>query len=155
MGYTFGNAPFLLAQVLACIVLIFFLLVFGPNLFNVFVRDFPIVTNKRRTLVLVDQIQRELFVYRHHQHHKLMLRIIYSRRVLLFRNRRCVTLGSAGCADELCPLLGWCELCGIAGSWACSVWAYQQCFCLGLFLILNIIESQLITLGAREYGLTH
>ncbi len=59
----FSNAPFLLAQVLACIVLIFFLLVFGPNLFNVFVRDFPIVTNKRRTLVLVDQIQRELSSY--------------------------------------------------------------------------------------------
>lgn len=59
----FSSAPFLLAQVLGCVVLIFFLLVFGPNLFHVFIRDFPVVTDKRRALVLVDQIQRELSSY--------------------------------------------------------------------------------------------
>ena len=58
-----SNAPLLLAQIFGCLILIFFLLVFGPNLFNVFIRDFPIVTNKRRALVLVNHIQRELSAY--------------------------------------------------------------------------------------------
>ena len=64
MGLTmFSSAPLLLAQIFACIILIFFLLVFGPGLFSVFIKDFPIVTNKRRALVLVNQIQRELSGY--------------------------------------------------------------------------------------------
>ncbi|OFC71938.1 AI-2E family transporter [Alteromonas confluentis] len=58
-----SSAPLLLAQIFGCLILIFFLLVFGPNLFNVFIRDFPIVTNKRRALVLVNHIQRELSAY--------------------------------------------------------------------------------------------
>ncbi len=64
MGLTlFSNAPLLLAQIFGCIILIFFLLVFGPGLFNVFIQDFPVVTNKRRALILVNQIQRELSAY--------------------------------------------------------------------------------------------
>ncbi|MBD3585470.1 AI-2E family transporter [Salinimonas sp. HHU 13199] len=58
-----SNAPLLLAQIFACLIFIFFLLVFGPGLFKVFIRDFPIVTNKRRALVLVHHIQRELSAY--------------------------------------------------------------------------------------------
>jgi predicted PurR-regulated permease PerM len=76
-----------------------------------------------------------------------LLRVSYSRRVLLFRNRRCVTLGSAGCADELVPYLG-----GVASCVVLLVVGLVQ-FGLtssaflpaGLFLVLNIIESQLIT----------
>jgi len=144
----FSNAPFLLAQVLACIVLIFFLLVFGPNLFNVFVRDFPIVTNKRRTLVLVDQIQRELSSY------IVTISIINS----------CLGLATAGVFYYLgiddallwgalvalmnfVPYLG-----GVASCVVLLVVGLVQ-FGLtssaflpaGLFLVLNIIESQLIT----------
>lgn len=144
----FSNAPFLLAQVLACIVLIFFLLVFGPNLFNVFVRDFPIVTNKRRTLVLVDQIQRELSSY------IVTISIINS----------CLGLATAGVfyylgiEDALLwgalvalmnfvPYLG-----GVASCVVLLVVGLVQ-FGLtssaflpaGLFLVLNIVESQLIT----------
>ena len=144
----FSNAPFLLAQVLGCIVLIFFLLVFGPNLFNVFVRDFPIVTNKRRTLVLVDQIQRELSSY------IVTISIINS----------CLGLATAGVfyylgiEDALLwgalvalmnfvPYLG-----GVASCVVLLVVGLVQ-FGLtssaflpaGLFLVLNIIESQLIT----------
>lgn len=64
MGFTLlGNAPLLLAQIFACIILIFFLLVFGPGLFHVVIRDFPIITNKRKALVLVNHIQRELSAY--------------------------------------------------------------------------------------------
>ena len=64
MGLTlFSNAPLLLAQMLACVVFIFFLLVYGPSLFNVFIRNFPVVTNKRRAMVLVNHIQKELSGY--------------------------------------------------------------------------------------------
>lgn len=57
------GAPLLLAQLFGCMILILFLLVFGPELFNVFIKDFPIVTNKRRALVVVNHIQRELSNY--------------------------------------------------------------------------------------------
>ena len=43
--------------------MIFFLLVFGPGLFGVFIRDFPVVTDRQRTVVLVGQIQSELSAY--------------------------------------------------------------------------------------------
>ena len=149
MGITlFSNAPFLLAQVMACVVLIFFLLVFGPNLFHVFIRDFPVVTNKRRALVLVDQIQRELSAY------IVTISIINT----------CLGLATAGAfyylniEDALLwgalvalmnfvPYLG-----GIASSMVLLVVGVVQ-FGLtssaflpaGVFLFLNIIESQLIT----------
>ncbi|AXT39287.1 AI-2E family transporter [Alteromonas sp. BL110] len=149
MGITlFSNAPFLLAQVMACVVLIFFLLVFGPNLFHVFIRDFPVVTDKRRALVLVDQIQRELSAY------IVTISIINT----------CLGLATAGAfyylniEDALLwgalvalmnfvPYLG-----GIASSIVLLVVGVVQ-FGLtssaflpaGVFLVLNIIESQLIT----------
>ena len=149
MGITlFSNAPFLLAQVMACVVLIFFLLVFGPNLFHVFIRDFPVVTDKRRALVLVDQIQRELSAY------IVTISIINT----------CLGLATAGAfyylniEDALLwgalvalmnfvPYLG-----GIASSMVLLVVGIVQ-FGLassaflpaGVFLFLNIIESQLIT----------
>ncbi|WP_012519654.1 AI-2E family transporter [Alteromonas mediterranea] len=149
MGITlFSNAPFLLAQVMACVVLIFFLLVFGPNLFHVFIRDFPVVTDKRRALVLVDQIQRELSAY------IVTISIINT----------CLGLATAGAfyylniEDALLwgalvalmnfvPYLG-----GIASSMVLLVVGVVQ-FGLtssaflpaGVFLFLNIIESQLIT----------
>ena len=149
MGITlFSNAPFLLAQVMACIVLIFFLLVFGPNLFHVFIRDFPVVTDKRRALVLVDQIQRELSAY------IVTISIINT----------CLGLATAGAfyylkiEDALLwgalvalmnfvPYLG-----GIASCVVLLVVGLVQFGLVssaflpaGVFLILNIIESQLIT----------
>lgn len=149
MGLTlFSSAPFLLAQILACIVLIFFLLVFGPNLFHVFIRDFPVVTNKRRTLVLVDQIQRQLSSY------IVTISIINT----------CLGLATAGAFHYLgiedallwgalvalmnfVPYLG-----GIASCLVLLVVGLVQ-FGLasgaflpaGIFLALNIMESQLIT----------
>ena len=144
----FSNAPFLLAQVLACIVLIFFLLVFGPNLFNVFVKDFPIVTNKRQTLVLVDQIQRELSSY------IVTISIINS----------CLGLATAGMFYylDIEDALLWGALVGLmnfvpylGGVASCVVLLVvglvqfgltsSALMPAGLFLVLNIIESQLIT----------
>ncbi|NVK54700.1 MAG: AI-2E family transporter [Alteromonadaceae bacterium] len=58
-----SNAPFLFAQVFGSIILILFLLIYGQALFKVFIQDFPAVTNKRRTIVLVSQIQKRLSSY--------------------------------------------------------------------------------------------
>ena len=149
MGLTlFSNAPFLLAQIMGCVVLIFFLLVFGPNLFHVFIRDFPVVTDKRRALVLVDQIQRELSAY------IVTISIINT----------CLGLATAGAfyylkiEDALLwgalvalmnfvPYLG-----GIASSMVLLVVGVVQFgvtssafLPAGVFLLLNIFESQLIT----------
>ena len=144
----FSSAPFLLAQVLGCVVLIFFLLVFGPNLFHVFIRDFPMVTDKRRALVLVDQIQRELSSY------IVTISIINT----------CLGLATAGAfhyfgiEDALLwgalvalmnfvPYLG-----GIASCLVLLVVGLVQFGLTGsaflpasVFLTLNIVESQLIT----------
>jgi len=144
----FSNAPLLLAQVLACIVLIFFLLVFGPSLFHVFIRDFPIVTNKRRALVLVDQIQRELSSY------IVTISIINS----------CLGLATAGVFTYLGidDALLWGALVALlnfvpylGGLASCIVLLVVGLVQFGLtssvflpaamFLGLNIIESQLIT----------
>lgn len=149
MGITlFSNAPFLLAQVMACIVLIFFLLVFGPNLFHVFIRDFPVVTDKRRALVLVDQIQRELSAY------IVTISIINT----------CLGLATAGAFYYLKieDALLWGALVALmnfvpylGGIASCGVLLVVGLVQFGLasnaflpatvFLILNIIESQLIT----------
>ena len=58
-----ANAPFLIAQMFGSVILILFLLIFGPALFKVFIQDFPAVSNKRRTIVLVGQIQKRLSNY--------------------------------------------------------------------------------------------
>ncbi len=58
-----SSAPFLFAQVFGSIILILFLLIYGQALFKVFIQDFPAVTNKRRTIVLVSQIQKRLSNY--------------------------------------------------------------------------------------------
>ncbi len=58
-----AGAPLLLAQIFGSVILILFLLVYGPAVFRVVIRDFPMVTNKRRALVLVHQIQTRLSNY--------------------------------------------------------------------------------------------
>ncbi|GAA0854628.1 AI-2E family transporter [Aliiglaciecola litoralis] len=58
-----SNAPIIMAQLLASIILIVFLLIYGPALFNVFVQDFPHVKNKQGMIEMVDDIQRVLSQY--------------------------------------------------------------------------------------------
>lgn len=149
MGLTlFSSAPFLLAQLLGCIVLIFFLLVFGPSLFHVFIRDFPIVTDKRRALVLVEQIQQELSSY------IVTISIINT----------CLGLATAGAFHYLKieDALLWGALVALmnfvpylGGIASCVVLLIVGLVQFGLassaflpaavFLVLNIIESQLLT----------
>lgn len=58
-----GATPLVLAQLLTTVILIIFLLVFGPNLFTAFVDHFPSRREKRQTVALVRTIQRELSRY--------------------------------------------------------------------------------------------
>ncbi|MBT0587086.1 AI-2E family transporter [Alteromonas sp. SM 2104] len=57
------SGPIFIAQILGCMVLILFLLIFGPPLFHVFVQDFPVVKNKRRVTLLVKRVQKALSRY--------------------------------------------------------------------------------------------
>ena len=56
-------APIFMAQLFGSLMLILFLLIFGPSLFSVFVNDFPIVTDKKRANALVKRIQQALSDY--------------------------------------------------------------------------------------------
>ena len=149
MGLTlFSSAPLVLAQILACFVLIFFLLVFGPSLFHVFIRDFPIVTNKRRALVLVDQIQHELSSY------IVTISIINTclglatGGVFIYIGIEDALLwGALVALMNFVPYLG-----GIASCLVLLVVGLVQYgltssafLPAGIFLVLNIVESQLIT----------
>ncbi|WP_342807786.1 AI-2E family transporter [Alteromonas sp. M12] len=58
-----GATPTFIGQLLASLILILFLLIFGPSLFTVFIEDFPIVKNKKRTVFLVTKIQQTLSKY--------------------------------------------------------------------------------------------
>ncbi|MFN3582007.1 MAG: AI-2E family transporter [Pseudomonas sp.] len=56
-------APVMIAQLMTSIILIIFLLIFGPRLFAAFVNIFPQVQDKRRSILLVRTIQVELSRY--------------------------------------------------------------------------------------------
>ncbi|PLW82076.1 AI-2E family transporter [Kineobactrum sediminis] len=58
-----GGAPLIIAQLLTTIILILFLLVFGPGLFISFVNIFPRIQDKRRSIVLMKTIEVELSRY--------------------------------------------------------------------------------------------
>ncbi|MDO8862274.1 AI-2E family transporter [Haliea sp. E1-2-M8] len=58
-----SGAPWMIAQLLTTVMLILFLLVFGPGLFVSFVNTFPRIQDKRRSIVLVRTIQVELSRY--------------------------------------------------------------------------------------------
>ncbi len=60
---TLSSAPIYLAQMLGGVILVLFLLVYGRPLFNVFIDEFPIVSNKRKVKSLVKRIQLELSRY--------------------------------------------------------------------------------------------
>lgn len=55
--------PLFLAQLFSSLILILFLLIFGPPLFSVFVNEFPVVDNTHRAAALVKGIQQALSRY--------------------------------------------------------------------------------------------
>ena len=56
-------APIIIAQVLSCFILILFLLIFGPALFEAFIQNLPSPEKKDRAMGLVNSIQGELSRY--------------------------------------------------------------------------------------------
>ena len=58
-----GAAPVLLAQLLVSIILILFLLIFGPSLFNAFVEELPTKEKREKAVNLVSMTQAQLSRY--------------------------------------------------------------------------------------------
>lgn len=56
-------APFFLAQVLAGVILILFLLIFGPSLFNAFIKELPSKEKRSKAIRLVSMTQKQLSRY--------------------------------------------------------------------------------------------
>lgn len=58
-----GNAPVILAQWLASIILILFLLIYGPAVFDVVTNEFPVIKNKQQMASIANKIQQVLSRY--------------------------------------------------------------------------------------------
>ncbi|MEP1447488.1 MAG: AI-2E family transporter [Paraglaciecola sp.] len=58
-----GAAPVFLAQVLVSIILILFLLIFGPSLFNAFIKELPTKEKREKAINLVNMTQAQLSRY--------------------------------------------------------------------------------------------
>jgi len=58
-----GAAPVVIAQFTVCVILVLFLLIFGPNLYNTFIQVVPWISDKEEATRLVGRVQRELSRY--------------------------------------------------------------------------------------------
>lgn len=58
-----GAAPVVIAQFTVCVILVLFLLIFGPNLYDTFIEVVPSVRDKQKATQLVGRVQRELSRY--------------------------------------------------------------------------------------------
>jgi len=58
-----GATPIVVAQFLAFMILVLFLLIFGPRLYSSSIKIFPRVKDKQRATLLVENVQRELSRY--------------------------------------------------------------------------------------------
>ncbi|GAC16348.1 AI-2E family transporter [Aliiglaciecola lipolytica] len=140
--------PIFLAQLFGCIILILFLLIYGSPLFSVFISDFPIVENKEKANCLVQRIQHELSKY--------ILTISLVNLGLGVATAAC--LAYFGVQDYLLwgaiisflnfvpyvgPIIGLTilSMVGVVQFGATSLALLPG----GVFLVLNIIESQFVT----------
>ncbi|MCB1687479.1 MAG: AI-2E family transporter, partial [Halioglobus sp.] len=58
-----GAAPFIVAQIGIWLILVLFLLIYGPGLYNNFINLLPMIGNKRRTVLLVGRLRQQLSRY--------------------------------------------------------------------------------------------
>jgi len=58
-----GATPKVVAQLMTFVILVLFLLIFGPRLYDSFIDIFPMIRDKRRATVLVGRVQKELSRY--------------------------------------------------------------------------------------------
>ncbi|MFT7185428.1 MAG: putative PurR-regulated permease PerM [Pseudohongiellaceae bacterium] len=141
-------APMIIAQVLSCLILILFLLIFGPALFEAFIQCLPSSEKKERAMHLVDSIQKELSRY--------IITVSTINVVLGFATA--AALHIVGMEDALLwgalvgllnfmPYLG--AAIGVVILMLASVVQYGlglgMLIPVGIYLTLNLIESQFIT----------
>ncbi|CAA0100846.1 Putative transport protein YhhT [Halioglobus japonicus] len=58
-----GAAPFIVAQFGVWLILVLFLLIYGPGLYNNFINLLPMIANKRRAVLLVGRLRQQLSRY--------------------------------------------------------------------------------------------
>ncbi|MEZ5572529.1 MAG: AI-2E family transporter [Halioglobus sp.] len=58
-----GAAPFIAAQVAVWLILVLFLMIFGPGVYDNVINLFPVIRDKRRTTVLTGRLRHELSRY--------------------------------------------------------------------------------------------
>tara|TARA_R110002049_G_scaffold67693_1_gene175741 strand:- start:2556 stop:3734 length:1179 start_codon:yes stop_codon:yes gene_type:complete len=58
-----GAAPFIVAQFGVWLILLLFLLIYGPGLYNNFINLLPMIGNKRRAILLVGRLRQQLSRY--------------------------------------------------------------------------------------------
>ncbi|WP_421132157.1 AI-2E family transporter [Alteromonas sp. A079] len=140
--------PIFLAQVLGAIVLTLFLLIFGPPLSKVIINDFPIIKNRHRARALIKSIQQAL------SHYILTISIINTGLGALtaaglayFGVRDAILWGAIVGLLNFVPYIGSVISVGIL----LFVGVVQFGFIdtafipVGVFITLNILESQIIT----------
>ena len=140
--------PIFLAQVLGAIVLTLFLLIFGPPLSKVIINDFPIIKNRHRARALIKSIQQAL------SHYILTISIINTGLGALtatglayFGVRDAILWGAIVGLLNFVPYIGSVISAGIL----LFVGVVQFGFIdtafipVGVFITLNILESQIIT----------
>tara|TARA_R110001592_G_scaffold25598_2_gene97112 strand:+ start:6990 stop:8186 length:1197 start_codon:yes stop_codon:yes gene_type:complete len=148
-------APIIIAQVLSCFILILFLLIFGPALFEAFIQNLPSPEKKDRAMGLVNSIQGELSRYIITVSAINVALGIASAAVLhLWGMEDALLWGALVGLLNFMPYLG--AVIGVIVLILASVVQYgfgwDMLIPSGLYLTLNLIESQFITptiLGRR------
>ena len=148
-------APIIIAQVLSCLILILFLLIFGPALFEAFIQNLPSPEKKDRAMGLVNSIQGELSRYIITVSAINVALGIASAAVLhLWGMEDALLWGALVGLLNFMPYLG--AVIGVIVLILASVVQYgfgwDMLIPSGLYLTLNLIESQFITptiLGRR------
>ncbi|WP_269517957.1 AI-2E family transporter [Alteromonas sp. BMJM2] len=141
-------APLFLAQVIGAVVLTLFLLIFGPPLSKVVINDFPIIKDRKRARLLIRSIQQALSNY------ILTISIINCALGVLtaiglsyFNIRDAILWGAIVGLLNFVPYMGSIISVGIlllVGTLQFGLIS-TALLPVGIFLTLNIIESQIVT----------
>ena len=148
-------APIFIAQVLSCFILILFLLIFGPALFEAFIQSLPSPEKKNRVMSLVNAIQGELSRYIITVSSiNVALGIATAAALHLWGMEDALLWGALVGLLNFMPYLG--AVIGVVVLIIASVVQYGlglgMLIPVGIYLTLNLIESQFITptiLGRR------
>jgi len=141
-------APIFIAQVLSCVILILFLLIFGPTLFEAFVQSLPSTQKKDRVIGLVNAIQGELSRYIITVSAiNVLLGVATATALSLWGMEDALLWGALVGLLNFMPYLG--AVFGVTIITLAGVvqygFAWDVLIPVGLYLSFNLIESQFIT----------